>query len=499
LQPYIIGIDIGTGSTKSIAINTEGVVTSVIKFHYPTNNRKQGFSEQDPELIWQAFVSCIKNSVQKSSQLPIGVCLSSAMHSVIPIDKNGNALAPLITWADGRSSDIAERLKASDFAEELYRNTGTPIHAMSPLTKIIWLRENNQDLFNKAYKFISIKEFIWYRLFNEFKVDISIASATGLLDIQTNEWYKSALDLAGITEEKLSTPVSPAYNKKISDASVLSLLNLSADVPVVIGASDGCLANLGSFTTNQNEAALTIGTSGAVRITGKRPIYNFSAMTFNYKLDETTFICGGAINNGGNTLQWFLKNFYNKSDLTTEDYNSFFAEVDTINSGCDGLLFLPYLNGERSPFWDTKTSGTFFGIKPHHTKAHFSRAVIEGVCYALNDVLLTIEDTVTDITGLNVSGGFVTSKTWLQILADITGKKIVVVQADDASAIGAAFYGLKTLGLKMRLNNSHLQESINTFLPNSDTHNLYNQYFDIFKNLRLVLKEPMHHLYNIGT
>jgi len=498
MQPYILGIDIGTGSTKSIAVNAKGEALSEMKFHYPTNYPSLGFSEQEPELIWEAFIESITSQVQKLLLPPTAICVSSAMHSVIPVDVNGNALANMITWADGRSEDIAERIKSSALAEELYKNTGTPIHAMSPLCKIIWLRENNKELFNKTYKFISIKEYVWFKLFNEFKVDISIASATGLFSIDNNKWNNASLELAGITEHNLSIPVSPAYAAKTSNADILGLLHLSNDVMFIIGASDGCLANLGSFTINEHEAALTIGTSGAVRVTSNSPIYNFNAMTFNYKLDENTFVCGGAVNNGGNTLQWFLQNLYGVSNPSTDDYYKFFQEVDAVKPGAEGLIFLPYLNGERAPYWDAKSCGTFFGVKTHHTKSHFSRAVIEGICYALNDVLLTLEQNGQEITQLNVSGGFITSKTWMQILADITGKKLCINQKEDASAMGAAYFAFKVMGWIEAYNALVEAREIEYIESSSNNHKLYNNYFTIFKNLYPALKELMHQLHNLN-
>jgi gluconokinase len=498
MQPYILGIDIGTGSTKSIAVDAKGHAFSEMKFHYPTNYPKQGFSEQEPVLIWNAFIESITSQVQKLQQPPIAISLSSAMHSLIPVDINGKALANMITWADGRSEDIAERIKSSALAEELYKKTGTPIHAMSPLCKIVWLRENEKELFDRTYKLVSIKEYIWFKLFNEFKVDVSVASATGLLNIEDNKWNNASLELAGITEKQLSAPVSPSYTAKISNANILSLLHLSKDVTFIIGASDGCFANLGSFTINKHEAALTIGTSGAIRVTNDSPIYNFSAMTFNYRLDEQTFVCGGAINNGGNVLQWFLQNLYNVGQPSDDDYDKFFGEIEAIKPGAEGLIFLPYLSGERAPYWDTKSCGTFFGVKTYHTKSHFGRAVVEGICYALNNVLLTLEDGRQEINQLNVSGGFITSKTWMQTLADITGKKICINQKEDASAMGAAYFALKVIGWIEDYDTLLQARDIEYIVSNSDNHKLYNSYFSIFKNLYPGLKESMHTLHNLN-
>jgi gluconokinase len=269
MQTYLLGIDIGTGSTKAVAVDLEGRSIAISQHYYPAHSPQPGYSEQDPEIIFKAFVSCINDVVQDTGNSPIAVSLSSAMHSVIPVDKACKPLAPMITWADSRSEDVAERIRNSAQGAEIYKTSGTPIHAMTPLCKIIWLKENQPELFAATYKFISIKEYIWHQLFNVFEVDYAIASATGLFDIIKLDWNPVAYELAGISPDQLSKPVNTTYKKSILSLSTAQLLTLDANTQFVIGASDGCCANLGSYVTEPGVASLTIGTSGAVRITSK--------------------------------------------------------------------------------------------------------------------------------------------------------------------------------------------------------------------------------------
>ena len=181
---YLIGIDIGTGSTKCVAMDLNGAVIGTSQQHYTISHPEHGYSEQDPELIWQAFVKCLQELLATLKEDPLAISLSSAMHSVIPTDENGVALSNMITWADIRSESIATKLRNSAEGETFYRITGTPIHPMSPLCKLIWLRKNNATLFEKTSRFISIKEYIWHKLFLEFQIDYSIETATGLFDIR---------------------------------------------------------------------------------------------------------------------------------------------------------------------------------------------------------------------------------------------------------------------------------------------------------------------------
>ncbi len=497
MQAYILGMDIGTGSTKAVAVTLTGESLGITQQHYSISIPKPGYSEQDPLMIWDAFVKCLRDIVLKIGYAPVAISFSSAMHSIIPVDETGAPLAPMITWADSRSEDIAQTLRESAGAEEIYRTTGTAIHAMSPLCKLIWLRENNPGLFNKAHKFIGIKEFIWFKLFNAFEVDYSIASATGLFDILKLDWSVAACALAGISTGKLSQPVNTTYYRDDLNNDLAALLNISADTKFFAGASDGCCANLGSHTTGPGVAALTIGTSGAVRITSAKPVYNFEGMTFNYLLNEQTYVCGGAVNNGGIAINWLLKNFLQKEQLSGADYEQLFKTIESVPAGSDGLIFLPYLYGERAPIWDTKTSGAYLNIKPTHTQAHFLRAALEGVCFALYNVLKTVEDASVIITQVNISGGFVSSAVWTQVLADITGKKLAVLQNEDASAVGAIYLAANVLYPDDYATLTSV--ALHTFIqPNLNNHALYNRMFMIFKRLYQDLKGSMHQLNDLA-
>ncbi|WP_345953337.1 gluconokinase [Mucilaginibacter sp. PAMB04168] len=490
MLPYLLGIDIGTGSTKAVALSFDGAVLASAQHHYDISSPQQGYSEQDPEMIWQAFVSCVNDVVKQLNYQPEGMGFSSAMHSLIAVDKGGKALHPMITWADTRSEAIAKNIRESAQAEELYRQTGTPIHPMSPLCKLIWLRENDNELVKKTAKFISIKEYIWYKLFNHFEVDYSIASATGLFDIKSLTWSTEACNLAGVTPAQLSEPVNTNYTRRDIDEQTAALLSIAASTPVVIGASDGCCANLGSQINDTITAALTIGTSGAVRITSKTPIYNFKAMTFNYLLNENTYVCGGAVNNGGIAVDWLIRNFLNLKDIKEDSYHLLFAAIDEVPAGSDGLLFLPYLYGDRAPIWDSQSSGAFLNVKPQHTQNHFLRAALEGICYALNDVIVTLESTANiTIERLNISGGFVNSKTWVQTLADITGKKLSVIQQEDASTIGAILLTLDALFPGKTIPTTD-ETIITDCIPQN--HDVYLRAFSKFRKVYQDLKESMH-------
>ncbi|HYO22120.1 MAG TPA: FGGY-family carbohydrate kinase, partial [Flavisolibacter sp.] len=250
----------------------------------------------------------------------------------------------------------------------------------------------------------------------------------------------------------------------------------------------GCLAKLGSLCLDASEAAVTIGTSGAVRVTLPKPLIDTERMIFSYLLDATTFVCGGAINNGGNVLQWLANKFLVGDAVVVEDL---FAEAAKVPAGSDGLLFLPYLNGERAPIWDEKSSGVFFGIKTVHEQPHFARAAMEGICFALMEILSIIEGASGVLHKIKFSGAVAESMVMLQMLADVSGKEVVVHEEGDASALGAAYLALKDLGAIENYANIKAGAS-KTIQPDTANAAVYKKQFAIYRTLYPALKQAMH-------
>ena len=478
---YVIGIDIGTGSTKAVAVSGTAKVLEVCQASYPTLQPQPTYSEQDADVICNAVVKCITDLTAAVDDVPIAVVLSSAMHSILLTDESGKPLSNMITWADNRSATIAESLRRSAEGELIYNESGTPIHAMSPLCKIIWMKEHEPELFRKAARFISIKTYIWFRLFGLYETDFAIASAMGLFNIKDNRWNDRSLKLCGLTADHLGDVV-PTDHSRVAGNELAMRLKLTPSTLFVIGSSDGCLANVGSFATTPGTAALTIGTSGAIRVAGERPTLNYRAMIFNYKLFDDLFISGGPINNGGVVLKWYAEKFLQRTLASEADYEKLLEAIADTEPGANGLIFLPYLLGERAPIWNSEASGSFFGIRNYHTQAHFTRAVVEGISMALYTILLEMETAGLVIEKVHVSGGFVHSSAWLQILADMFDKPIVLIHDEDASAIGAALIGLGVAGL---MDNQHFDAdtSRTTFMPRPEFRSVYDITSNAFRAL----------------
>ena len=483
---YIIGIDIGTTNTKAVAFTDEGEVLTSAGSSYSAIADSGGRHELVPARMLEAFVSVLKEVLAKTSHRKglAGVSFSCAMHSLIAVDKEGTPLTNAITWADLRSQPYAEALKSSEAGKGIYRQTGTPIHPMSPLSKLLWLKDREPAIFQQATKFISIKEYIWWRLFGQYQVDYSIASATGLFDIYNFTWYAPSLEKAGITAGHLSTPVPCTHTESLLLPAFSSLPGLPEGLPFIIGSSDGCLANLGSRALLPGETTLTIGTSGAIRMTAAAPEYDPRERIFNYILTEKLYISGGATNNGGGVVQWYMEQFLGRKSAGPEELSKLIATAATVAPGSEGLIFLPYLQGERAPIWNARAKGVFFGIRSSHEQRHFMRAILEGISYSLFQVGASLEETIGPIQHIYASGGFTHSKDWLQMVADIFSKKVYVTGVADASAIGAAIMGFYALGIIGELEASagmiRVQE---TYEPDESRHLIYRERVSVFTTL----------------
>jgi gluconokinase len=485
-QSYIIGLDLGTGSTKAVAVAPSGTVLFTHQQFYPEH---KSHSEQDPSLVWEAFVVCIQQVVHRLQDPPEAVVLSSAMHSIMAVNEAGQPLTPIITWADNRASGIAAALAATPLGKQLYEGCGTPIHALSPLCKIAWWQQNDPAVFSAAHIFIGIKEWVWYRLFNQFEIDYSLACATGMLELNSLQWSAPALHFAGIKPAQLSRPVPTSFIRKALPAVVAKMLHLPPATPFVIGASDGCLANLGTGALINGIGAVTVGTSGAVRIACSEPQPQWPAQLFNYYLHEGIWITGGAINNGGAAISWIADLLF-----TEGVQDAPFSDLNNIAPGANGLMFLPFLLGERAPIWDSRSSAAFIGLGQQHGKAHLLKAVVEGVCFALRSVLDPLEKATGSIKKLHLSGGFSRSEEALQMFADCTGKEVVRLQTADASAIGAAYLGFMAMGWIKDFSELPMPTETDRFLPHAGKLEQYNELFRIYLGLYPTLKDTMHRL-----
>ncbi|MEH0980877.1 gluconokinase [Micromonospora sp. CPCC 205556] len=444
-EPVVLGVDIGTTSTKVVAYDTGGDRLAHHSVGYPLEDPHPGWAEQDPQLIFDAVVECLRTVAGELPGPVAGLSFSTAMHSLIGLDPDGVPLTPSLTWADSRSSAQAERLRAMPSGLVLHRRTGTPVHPMAPLPKLVWYAEQEPMLFARVAHWVGIKDWVLLRLTGALVTDHSVASATGLMDIQRLAWDPEALSIAGITAEQLprlvtTTTVLPGLTPAAAAAT-----GLPADIPVVVGAGDGPLANLGLGAVKPGVVACSIGTSGAMRVAVERPAVDPLGGVFCYALTEDRWVVGGAINNGGIVLQWAGDALAPELGEHSEEELLALAERAPVGSG--GLIMLPYLLSERAPHWSALPRGAYVGLTHGHRREHLVRAALEGVCQQLALVLASVRAAGNEVREIRASGGFARSPLWRQMLADALGMPVRFPAGHEGSSFGAALLGMQALGL----------------------------------------------------
>jgi gluconokinase len=421
------------------------------------------------------------------------------MHSVLAIDKNGVPLGNAITWSDNRGKKEAQKLKSSSLGKTIYTATGTPIHPMSPLIKIAWLKNNDKERFKKTFKFLSIKSYIIQQLTGEYFIDYSLASATGLMNIYKLNWEPEALRYASISADKLPDLV-PVYHSpgKLLKAYQTSL-GLPAGTKIIIGSSDGCLATLGAGVWGEGKATITIEDSGAVRIVGKKVLQDEKQRFFNYLLAENCYVSGGPTNNGGVIFEWFAKqfgDFKNPFDIE-HSMEMLMHEASKVSVGSEGLLFLPYLLGERAPIWNANARGTYFGLNINHERQHFIRATIEGILYEIYSIGKTLEERRT-IKSLSINGSFASIPFCAQMIADIFNKPLNVSKHSDSIGLGAFLISAIEMGIYKNLDEAARTVVLpDSYKPSRQNHNIYNKYFKVFEKLSTKLFDEFEDIANL--
>lgn len=440
---HYLAVDIGTTTIKGVVYDNTGKVLKTSRQVSENISPRSGLVTKEPERVLKSVIEIIKELISFSTSCNTKIdfiTFSCFMHSIMAVDKNGEAISSCAMWSDSKGESFATEYRQNGLGLKIYKNTGTPIHPMSPLYKLLWMKNYKKDTFNAAFKFISMKEYLFYFILGEYVIDHSIASATGIFDIHTLTWNNDALNVLELDKSRFSTPVPTTTIFHNCTQAFKKAVGIKSNVDIVIGASDGCLANLGSHGLSDNVGVVTIGTSGAVRIVTKTPLIDDQARIFSYILAEDFRVSGGAINNGGMAYDWIQK-------ITAESVN---VDKRTISQEkINNILFLPFLTGERAPYWNPLLRGAYMGLDHTHTTEDVIIATLEGICYAIKDIFIILDElSPVRIETLYANGGFITSSLWLKILASILGKPLEAMHGQgDAACFGAYLLGLKAKGL----------------------------------------------------
>lgn len=481
---YIIGMDVGTTATKGVLYDENGKVVFSASKGYPLIQTKIGQAEEDPKVIFDAVQEVIFALTQKADGEIAAISWSSQMHSLIGLDKDNNLLTNSITWADNCAKNVVQDAKKSGLARKIYQKTGIPMHPMAPIYKMLWLKDNEPELFNQVKKWIGIKGYLIFRLTGKLIIDTTMAAGTGMLNLKTLTWDQELLDTLNVKQEQLPEIAQPTEIVAPIKEEYVQKLGIDSDTKIVLGASDGYLSTIGVNAIDSDHFALNVGTSGAVRTIVDQPKIDQNASYFCYPVDKKHYLLGGPVNNGGIVFNWARQTLFDAGE-TPQDY---LDVAQSAPAGSRNLIFLPYLGGERAPIWDANARGSFVGLTRMHQKTEMARAVIEGIIFNLYDAAFSLIKNTKKPVAINATGGFLKSDFVRQLCADIFNMPIVTMKEQQSGTLAAMFLARQALGINQDLSEiEQFAQEDKVYFPNPKEAVIYQNMFPLYCEIKNAL------------
>jgi len=446
-MPYLIGIDIGTSSAKAVLIDESGEVKSTVAPEYDFSTPKPLWAESDPDDWWQATIQAIKHLLEEQNIDPAdiaGLGLTGQMHGLVLLDKQGKVLRPCIMWNDQRSASQCDSITKKIGSAKVLELTGNPVLAGFTAPKIVWVKENEPEIYAKVAKVLLPKDYIRYRLSGEFYTDVSDASGMSLLDVSKRQWSEEMLSGCEVSRKWLpEVTESPVASSRVNTEAA-KITGLLEGTPIIAGGGDQAAGAIGCGIVKDGVVSATLGTSGVIFAHSDRYLVEPEGRlhTFCHAVPGKWHLMGVMLSAAG-SFQWFRNTLGSEERILEEEtgvdaYDMLTKKASEVAAGSEGLLFLPYLTGERTPYPDPDAKGAFVGLTLRHSKAHMTRAVLEGVTYGLRDGFELMRNLGIKPSQVRAAGGGAKSKFWLQLLADNFDSQIVTVNATEGAAYGAA-------------------------------------------------------------
>lgn len=492
---YLIGIDLGTSATKTVLFDEKGTIISSASCEYEMQQPQNGWAEQNPIDWYNAAISTLKcviseSGVEKDSIVSLGI--SGQMHGLVMLDDNCSVLRPAILWCDQRTGKECEELTEKLGIETLIDITANPALTGFTASKILWVKNNEPEIFEKCRHILLPKDYLRFRLTGQFATEVSDASGMQLLDVPGRKWSETMIEAVGIKKEYLATVYESPEITGYINSETAEKTGLSVKTSVVGGAGDNAAAAVGMGVVEEGKAFTTIGTSGVVFAHTDSPLIDPKGRVH-------TFCCAvpgawhvmGVTQGAGLSMQWFKNNFCAEEVKEAENggkpvYKATDDMASEISIGCNKLLYLPYLMGERTPHLDPDCRGVFFGISAMHTKAHFIRAILEGVTYSLYDCLLVLKEMGVAPNAMLLCGGGSKSKLWKGMICDTFGMPAETTKSSDAAALGVAVLAAVGAGIYSDVKSAcaaMVPTSSDILLPDGDNTAEYHKYHSIYSSL----------------
>src|SRR5580658_3975090 len=435
---WFLGMDVGTGGTRAVVVDETGkLIAGASSEHAPFKTAHPGWAEQDPEDWWRTAQEAIRLALiaAPAPQQPIAaIGLTGQTHGAVMLDENGEVLRPSLIWCDTRTQPQCDWLTEKIGYERLIELTCNPALPNFTVTKVLWVKEHEPEIFAKIRHILCPKDYVRYRLTGEFAIDVQEASGTLLLDVTNRRWSREVAEAAGIEESWLPRLYeSPEVCARINETAA-GLTGLAAGTPVVAGAGDQGAGAVGMGILQPGSVSATIGTSGVVFAATASPTKDPKGRlhTFCHAVPGLWHVMG-VTQSAGLSFRWLKETFF-----AAENYDALTAWAAAVAPGSDGLEWAPYLLGERTPHLDPAVRAAFAEISAVHTSAHFVRAVLEGVAYSLKDTFTLFAELGIPVSGIRLGGGGARGPLWRKIQAGIYGHSVEVLTAEEGGAFGSA-------------------------------------------------------------
>ncbi len=440
MAEYYLGIDIGTSSTKATIIDCYGKIHGIGQKEYTISMPKADWCEQDTEVWWEAVLECVHNALKVSKINPFEVCgigLSGQMHGIVVLDHVGKVLRPAIIWSDQRSSLQVQKYKEEIGKKRLGELCANPVATGFAGPSFLWLKENEPEIYEKTAVIMQPKDYVRYKLTGLIATESTDACGTLLFDTANGVWSESMCEVLGLDINKLPHVYKPWEKAGLLTEEAALKMGLKKGITIAYGGADQPMQAIGNGIIQPGTVSVTIGTGGQVFTPIHSPKYDpeLRMHTFCHAIENTWNVLGATMA-AGLSLKWLRHEI-----LGNINYKELDELAGSVSAGSEGLLFLPYLVGERTPYMDSKARGVFIGLTLRHTRSHMIRAVMEGVTMALWQSINIFHELELPIDCIIASGGGANSKVWRQIMADILEYPISITAATEQACVGAAIMG----------------------------------------------------------
>lgn len=493
---YLLGLDIGTSGVKALLMDEAGHVAGSVLVEYPLHSPRPGWTEQEPEDMWQASVEAIRSVLGKcrvnGSEVK-GMGLSGQMHSSVFLDENYKVIRRAILWNDTRTSGQCAAIRETLDPEMLFSEVCNPVLEGFTLPKVVWLRDNEPHNYEKLRWLVLPKDYVRFRLTGNLTMEVSDAAGMLMMNVRERKWSLPVLQGLGISSEILPPIVQSSEIAGTITREIAELTGLTEGTPVVGGGADNACGAVGSGVVKPGRGMVSLGTSGVVLAHLQEPnlVRTGTVHMFNSSVPQEFYMMGVTLS-AGLSLSWFRDNFGDPS----ESYDVLTERAAKAPAGSRGLVFLPYLTGERTPHGDGNARGSFVGLSAAHNKGDLTRAVLEGVAFALRDSVELLRSAGWNGTALRGLGGGMKSPLWKEIIASVTGLKIEKLNIDEGPAFGAAILAGVGAGVFSSVPEASdaVVKVVDAVEPNQDWQKTYDELYKVYRGLYPALKESSHQL-----